>query len=275
MKYTVAINSYKNAQMLSRCVRNAMSATKGLEAEIIVADSETEEDTEMMMREDFPNIHFFPHKKNVGMGALANCGLKHARGDYIFFINYDSIIDQEALINLGMYLDKNPDVGLVAPKVLNFDGSVQNTRFRFYSPITVLYRRTFLGKLAFAKKHLEQFTMKEFGNDEISEPDWIMGSAMMVRRREVKKIGGFDSRFFMYFEDTDLCRRYWEIGKKVIYFPKARIYHFHGKGSANGGLIRSLLWNKLTWIHIDSALKYFWKYRGKSYPRNNANLPKE
>lgn len=63
MKYTVAINSYKNAQMLSRCVRNAMSATKGLEAEIIVADSETEEDTEMMMREDFPNIHFSLIKK--------------------------------------------------------------------------------------------------------------------------------------------------------------------------------------------------------------------
>lgn len=269
LKYTVAINSYKNAEMLARCIRNAVLAIKGLNAEIIVADSETGEETEMMMREDFPNVRFFPHKKNVGMGALANCGLRKAKGEYVFFINYDSIIDQDALVSLSLYLEQNPNVGLIAPKVLNFDGSVQNTRFRFYSPLTVFYRRTFLGKLPFAKKHLEQFTMKEYGEDDISEPDWIMGSAMMVRRLEAKKLGSFDKRFFMYFEDTDLCRRYWESGKKVVYFPRARVYHFHGKGSSSGGLLRSLLWNKLTWIHIFSAIKYFYKYRGKPNPRRN------
>jgi len=253
--------------MLARCLRYARKAAEDLDAEILVADSETGEETEALMREEFPDVRFFPHERNVGMGALANAGLENARGEFVFLINYDSIIECETVERLGDYLAKHEDAGLVAPKVLNFDGTLQHTCFRFYTPFTIVYRRTPIGRLPFARKHLNRFAMKEKDHDNLLEPDWVMGSAMMVRREEVLAMGGFDSRFFMYFEDTDLCRRYWERGKRVVYLPEAVIYHLHGKGSAKGGLWRSLLCNKLTRIHIMSAIKYFLKYYGKRNPR--------
>lgn len=269
MRYTIAINSYKHSEMLARCLRYAKEAMRDLDAEIIVADSETQEETSLLMREDFPEVRFFPHKKNIGMGALANIGVCEARGEYLFLINYDCIINKEAIIELAHYLKEHKEVGLIAPKVLNYDGTLQRTMFRFYDLLTVVYRRTFLGNMPFARKHLSRFTMEREDSNDILEPDWVMGSAIMVRTREIQAMGGFDPRFFMYFEDTDLCRRYWENEKKVVYFPYAQIYHFHGKGSASTNLVQSLLFNKLTWIHIFSACKYFLKYRGKSHPRKS------
>jgi len=267
MKYTIAINSYRNPEMLARCLRYACQVAEMCDGEVIVADSHTQEETITMMREDFPQVRFFPYEKNVGMGALANKGLQEARGTYVFLINYDCVIDETSVKSLGEYLDSHEEVGIIAPKILNFDGTLQYTCCRYYHPVTILYRRTPLGNFSFAKKHLDRFIMKDVDHDTIIEPDWVMGSAMMVRKEEALSLGGFDARFFMYFEDTDLCRRYWESGKKVTYLPQAHVYHLHGKGSARGGLIRSLLCNKLTWIHIASACKYFWKYRGKSYTR--------
>jgi GT2 family glycosyltransferase len=72
----------------------------------------------------------------------------------------------------------------------------------------------------------------------------------------------------MYMEDVDWCRRFWEAGLSVVYHPGITIYHYHAKGSARGGVIRALLSNRLTWYHIESAVKYFWKYRHKKNPRN-------
>jgi N-acetylglucosaminyl-diphospho-decaprenol L-rhamnosyltransferase len=267
MRYTIAINSYQNPEMLARCLRYAQKAIKGEDAEIIVADGETQEETREMMREDFSDIRFFPHKNNIGMGALANIGLKEARGEYIFLINYDCIIDKESIQILAHHLEHHDDVGIVGPKVLNYDGSLQNTCYHFYTPLTVLYRRTPLGKLPFAKKHLKWFSLSSESHKKPFDVDWIMGSALMVRKNDVKKIGLFDSRFFMYFEDTDWCRRFWEHGMRVVCVPRARVYHLHGKGSARGGLLTSLLFNKLTWIHINSAWKYFFKYGTKPHPR--------
>jgi GT2 family glycosyltransferase len=135
--------------------------------------------------------------------------------------------------------------------------------------MTIIYRRTFLGKMGFAKKHLDWFLMKDYDHKSIKEVDWLMGSALMVSRKAVEKVGLMDPHFFMYMEDVDWCRRFWENGYKVIYNPESKMFHYHGKGSAKGGVLRSVLSNKLTWIHISSAIKYFWKYRGKDFPKHN------
>jgi GT2 family glycosyltransferase len=93
-----------------------------------------------------------------------------------------------------------------------------------------------------------------------------MGSALFVTRSAADMVGPMDSRFFMYMEDVDWCRRFWENGFRVVYVPSASVYHYHAKGSAKGGFFRSLLVNRLTWYHIESALYYFYKYRGKPLP---------
>jgi len=92
---------------------------------------------------------------------------------------------------------------------------------------------------------------------------------MMMPRSAIKKVGLMDSNFFMYMEDVDWCRRFWENRLKVVYVPNSVMLHYHGKGSGKKGLFYSVFFNKLTWIHIASAMKYFKKYLGKTNPRKN------
>jgi len=258
---SVLITSYKNASLLKLCIESFQKNLKGLNYEIIVADSETGEEIRDLMREDFPKIKFLPNKENVGFGALFNQLLKKAKGEYYFISNADIIVKDNAVQKLLQNLKGDETIGLVGPKLINFDNSVQPSFFRFYRLSTVFYRRTFLGKLPWAKKELERFLMKSEKKRKPFEADWLMGSALMVRASVAQKVGPMDSRFFMYFEDVDWCWRVWENGFKVLHNPEVRVYHYHGKASANKGILRAILFNKYTRMHVSSAIKFFWKHK--------------
>lgn len=269
IELSIAVNTYKSPELLRLCLESIerFMPASGIRYEVMVVDSATEEDMEMMMREDFPNVRFFPFHENVGFKSLINTSLDEAHGEYVFLINGDIILTEGAVPELLNYLRQHKDIGILGPKQFNFNGSIQQSFFRFYKPATILYRRTFLGRFTFAKRHLNWFGMKEIGDpQEPISAEWIIGSALMVRRTVALEVGYMDNRFFMYMEDVDWCRRFWEKGLRVVYYPKCFVYHYHGKGSAQGGFFRSLLSNKLTWYHIESAIKYFWKYRGKKSP---------
>lgn len=266
MKLSIIITSYRNPELLKVCIDSIRKNTALPNYEIIVADSQTEELTELMMREEYPEIKFLPFKENVGFQHLVKAAYEKSQGEYILILNGDILVKRNSVENLFDFLEKNPRVGMAGPQLLNFNETLQYSCFRFYSPITILYRRTFLGKFKFAQKHLDQFLMRDFDHKSNREVDWLMGSALMTRRRAIEKVGLMDPAFKMYMEDTDWCRRFWENNFKVVYFPDAQMYHYHGRGSAGKGVLHLLLSNRLTWIHIASALKYFRKYLGKPSP---------
>lgn len=269
MDLSIIITSYKNPELLKLCIDSIERNIHGLDFEIIVADSATEEDTEIMMREDYPKIRFHAFKKNVGFQALLEKGIKESKEEYLLLINGDIIITEGSVEKLLNYIKADPEIGMIGPKLLNFNETLQYSCFRFYKPLTIIYRRTFLGRFSFAKKHLDWFLMRDYDHKKAQEVDWLMGSALLVSRKAIEKVGLMDPQFFMYMEDVDWCRRFWENGYKVIYYPESRMFHYHGKGSARGGFLRSLFSNKLTWIHILSAMKYFKKYYGKANPQHN------
>lgn len=265
---TIAVNGYRNPELLRLCLRSVFGEMKktDIDYEVIVTDSATEEDTEILMREEFPQARFFPFKKNVGFKTLVNTSLQEARGDYVFLINNDIVLTEDAVPRMLTYLQEHPKVGIVSPKQLNFNDTLQQSCFRFYRPLTIVYRRTWLGKLPCGKRHLDWFTMAEYEKHEPQSVDWVMGSAMFVARAAAQKVGLMDDRFFMYMEDVDWCRRFWENGYRVVYYSYVHVYHYHGKGSAKGGFFGSLFFNRLTWYHIASAVQYFWKYRKRPLP---------
>jgi len=269
MELSIIITSYKQPEMLKillDSIKKHLTLPKD-EYEIIVADSMTEEDTEMMMREDYPETIFVGSSENIGFGGTVKNGYEKSHGEYILIMNGDVIVKEGAIEMLLDYIRKHPSVGIVGPKLLSFNESVQPSCFRFYTLSTIIYRRTFLGKLRIGNAQVDRFMMKDFDHKSTREVDWVQGSAMMTRRSSVEKIGLMDPRFKMYFEDVDWCRRFWENGLRVVYFPAADMYHYHGRGSAGKGVIKTLLSKKLAWIHIASALKYFWKYFGKPIPK--------
>lgn len=270
-KLTIAVNGYKNSELLRLCLTSVFREMEksDIDYEVLVADSATEEDTEMLMREEFPRVKFYPFRENVGFKTLVNVSLHEAKGEYVLLINNDIVLTEGAVPRMLSYLESHSDIGILGPKQMNFNGALQQSCFRFYRPETILYRRTWLGKLPFAKRHLDWFMMKDYDYHEPKNTDWIIGSAMLVSREKAITIGDMDNRFFMYMEDVDWCRRFWEHGYKVVYYPEVFVYHYHAKGSARGGFLGSLFFNRLTWYHIESAFQYFWKYRNRTLPSTN------
>ena len=270
---SIVITVYGKTDLLELCVNSIRKNLKDeLNYEIIVASSATEESAYDLMREKFPEMKFIANEENKGFGFVANQGIKESAGEYIFIINHDIIIKDNAVQKLLQYLKDNREVGVVGPRLVNFDGSVQDSAFRFYEWRTIVYRRTFIGRFNFAKKHLAKFLSKDrLGGNKVLDVDWIMGSAMMVPRGAIDKVGLFDSQFFMYFEDVDWCWRFWQAGYKVVYNPNVQVAHYHGKASLNNGVIRAILLNKYTRIHIVSALKFFRKHFREKNPHKQFN----
>lgn len=269
MDLSIVITSYKNPQLLKLCMDSVKKCATNVEYELIVADGQTSQETEMMMREEYGEVKFFSFRENVGFQVLVKKGIENSIGNYILLLNGDIIVTPDSIQRLLKFIKSNNSIGMIGPKLLNFDGSDQQSCFRFYEPLTIIYRRTFLGNFSFAKKNLDWFLMKDYDGKFPKDVDWLMGSSLMISRKALDKVGLLDPRYFMYMEDVDWCRRFWENGFRVVYYPLASMHHYHGKGSAKGGVIRQLFFNKYTWIHISSGFKYFKKFLGKSLPVHN------
>ena len=268
MLLSIIITSYKNPELLKLCIDSIKKNITISDYEIIVSDCETVDEVVSLMREDYPEVKFITSEKNLYYGGEVREGYKLAQGKYILILNDDILVKKGTVEGLVSYLETHQSVGIVGPQLLNFNETVQPSCFRFLTPLTIIYRRTFLGKFKFAKRHLDDFLMRDFDHKSIREVDWIMGSAILTRREAIDRVGLFDERFVVYFEDTDWCRRFWENGYKVIYNPEYKMYHYHRRSSAGKGIIRTLISNKLAWLHISSALKYFIKYFGKPVPNH-------
>lgn len=267
---SIIVTSYKNPSVLRLCLESLKRNVLLENYEVIVIDGATEEDTEMMMREEFADVKFSPHESNLGFAKLVNDGLKRAGGEFILILNADIIIEKKSVDLLLQKLKNDPYVGLIGPRLLNFDGKPQYSCFRFYTFLTILYRRTFLGKFQFAKRKIDQFLYKDKNLERSQSVDWLMGSAMMTTRNASRLVGLMEENFgFMYFEDVDWCRRFWEKGYRVVFYPQAKMFHYHGKGSAGKSALRAIFINRLTRAHIISAMKYFWKYLGKQNPHQS------
>lgn len=275
MKISIIINHYQTLEVLQLCLKSLLkNLPENIESEIIVTDSKTQEETEEIMREFFPQIIFITSQKNIGFGKSVNKALKKAQGEYILIINADIVIDKKETIEKMIgYLKNNPGVGIAGPKLLNINNTRQVSCFRFYTPAVIACRRTFLGKTKWGGKILSRFSMEdvfEKNNSEKDKPifvDWLMGSALFAKREAIEKVGYFDERFFMYLEDTDWCRRFWEAGYKVAYFPQVQMYHYHIQASKKKGGVLDLFFSKYTRIHLSSAIKYFlkWGFKKKKF----------
>ena len=261
MLLSIIITNYKAPNLLKICLQSIKEAAVNLAPEIIVVDSEAEAETEEMIEQEFSEVKYYPFNKNVGYARVVNQGLKKANGKYLLILNADIVLEKDCLEKIINYLKMRPAVGMLGPQLLNFDGSVQESCFHFYRPMTLVYRRTFLGKTKKGRAEIHRFLMNDFDKKNIKEVDWLLGAALMISRPALEKVGPMDERFFLYFEDVDWCRRFWENDYKVVYFPEARMHHYHGRGSKKTGGIIDLFFNKYLWIHIASAGKYFWKWR--------------
>jgi len=205
---------------------------------------------------------------DFGYGRSMNRGAEQVTAKYYFILNPDTkLVDPELFNTLYNYMESRPDVGLAGPRILNFAGELQDTCRRFPSWFQPLIQRTSLKKTAFGQAYLHRFLMKDYDHVNERNVDWFQGSAMFMRGDLWKQLGGFDHRYWLYFEDIDLCRKTWTADKRVVYLPNVVLQHAHGRQSAQ---IQNFFLNfikvKETRAHIYSWLKYMWKWLGQPLP---------
>lgn len=263
MDLSIIIVNYKNKNKLEICLDSILKADNhDLIYEIILVENHSSEDLSSFVKKS-DNIRLLASPKNLGMGGGNNLGIRDARGDYILILNPDTVIKNDAIITLLDYLKINPDVGIVGPKLLNPDGSLQYSCSRFPSFFMPILRRTFLGDYFAANR--DNFQMMEFDHNSVREVDWLMGSALMFKRSVLLPDGKtwephFDERYFMYFEDIDLCRSAKAKKLKVVYNPQAILLHDHARESARYPWYLAIFLDRLVWRHIGSWIKYFLKW---------------
>ena len=273
IEVSVVVNHYRSTESLRLALKYVQQWQREYEfrngtntTEVIITDSGSLPETEEMLAIDAPEFVFLKEEKNIGFGRSVNRALERATGEVVFIMNADLIIPRpQELDGLINYIKENEDVGIVAPRLSNFDNTLQYSAFQFYTPLIIFLRRTVLGKFEFGKKRLKAFLLQ--GQVEKTKKpmsvDWVMGSALVTKVQHLDRVGFFDERYFMYMEDVDLCKRFWKQGLKVVYHPTFKMYHFHGKASKRGNPFSALL-NKYLYIHFISAIKYFskWGVRG-------------
>jgi len=258
---SIIIVNYKNPPLLRLCLKTlGQNLAPSFEKEIIVVDSASSAETRNLISEEFPEAKLLPFAENIGYTRGVNEGIKASWGELALILNPDIVILPNSVEKMAGLLERRPDIGLLGPQLLNFDGSPQSSCFRFYSPAIILYRRSFLGRLPFAKKALARFLMNDSDLTKETAVEWLMGSAIMFRKAAQREVGPMDERFFLYMSDVDWAKRFWKAGHKVVYFPEAKMYHYHRRVSKGKFGIFDLLTKKETRWHLKDSVKYFNKH---------------
>jgi N-acetylglucosaminyl-diphospho-decaprenol L-rhamnosyltransferase len=248
---SILIVSWNVADLLAACLQSIGSP---LGVEIIVVDSASSDLTVAMVKERFPQVKLLPQSENIGYTRGNNIGFQAAQGRYLLLLNPDTEMTGDALAQMVSYLEANPTVGIVGPRTLNTDGSIQSTRRRFPTLLTAFFESTWLESLA-PKSLLDRYYVAAAADDSMTDVDWVQGSALMARREVYQQIGGLDEGYVMYSEEMDWCRRAKDAGWRVVYLGTAQIIHHGGKSTDQVAARRH--------IHFQqSKIRYFRKHHG-------------
>lgn len=237
----IIIVNYKSTDYLLSCLKSVYASLHGTPVKVFIQDNDSRDGIERV-REEFPQIMLSKNDYNLGFSRAVNNALKQGNSPYIMILNPDSVLIDGFFPRLIQYMEDNPDVGIVGPKILNHDGSVQGSARAFPTPLTGLFGRSSLLTKYMPNNpftHENILTTQSDGRTPM-EVDWVSGACLIARRKAVERVGPMDERFFMYWEDADWCRRMWDTGWKVVYFPQSSVVHYVG-GSSNKAISRSIL----------------------------------
>ncbi|MDO8648562.1 MAG: glycosyltransferase family 2 protein [Candidatus Peregrinibacteria bacterium] len=252
--------NYRTPKEAVRCVQALLKQTIADRISIIVVDNHSEDDSIGTLRNrlsHFPNVRILESRENVGYARGNAVAIAQATGEYLLIINPDNELSPASVAAMIERLRRDSTIGIVAPKLVHDDGSVRSSARSFPSLFDVLIKRSPLQSL-FPRKMERYLHARALPNRE-REVDWVVGTCMLMERSLYKHLGGFDERFFLFFEDMDLCRRCRKAGKRVVYFPEAVALDRKHRLSEGGPL--SLITKRVGRAHIASAMRYFWKWR--------------
>ncbi len=232
MDLSIVIVTYNARDYVRRCLRSVLEHTQGLQYESIVVDNASQDGTPEMVSAEFPQVRLLRLPNNAGFAAGVNRGVSASKGETLAILNPDTLLLDNAFLTMWRYLKENPEVGVLGPKLLDEDGSVQLSCRRFPGFATALFNRYSLLTRFFPRNRFSAaYLMSDWDHSQVREVDWLSGACWMVPRRAFDHIGALDEGYFMYIEDVDFCQRAHRAGWKVVYFPQVALVHHIGRST--------------------------------------------
>jgi len=255
-RLSVVIVSYKVKQELKRCLSGLSYQDSYLE--VIVVDNNSGDGTLEMLNADFPGLRLFCNQVNFGFAKAANRGIAVTSGRYVLLLNPDTEVKLSALKEMVNFMDNNQGVGVLGCQIVNSAGQRQYSARSFPDFSTAVSGHdSLLTRILPHNPWSKQYLGKELSLDKPEEVDWVSGSCLLVRLEVFRKIGYLDTRFFMFVEDVDFCRRAKSAGWKVIYYPLVKIVHHTGQSVRQKKI-------KMLAEHHKSMYYYYLKYYGST-----------
>ncbi len=254
---SAVIVTYNSRGVIAACLDSFARQTSRDDCQVVVVDNRSCDGTADFVESACPWVWLVRSPKNAGLSAAINAGVAASSGEFVAVINPDVRFDGDALSPLASYLRAHPDAGVVAPKLLNDDGTLQLSCRAFPGYSTVLFNRySLLTRLLPGNRRSREYLMSDFDHASIRDVDWVSGAALMFPRCVFDEIGGWDAGFFLFNEDVDFCRRVRDAGYRVVYDPEAVVYHRIGISEAASARI------------IIERHRSIWRYYRKHLRRN-------
>ena len=228
---TIVVLNWNTRDDLRACLSSIYAHPRKHKIDVIVADNASQDDSREMIKREFPKALLVHHHTNLGYCAGNNRAVPENPGRYLLFLNADTIVTECALDSLIEFGDSQPDIGVIGPKLLNRDGSLQYSCRRFPNLGAGFFRNTPLGRLFPKNRYTQDYLMTDWDHASPRDVDWVSGAAFFIRRETWEQTGGFDEGFYMYCEEVDLCYRAKQLGWQVVYYPDSVIYHIIGRST--------------------------------------------
>ena len=236
MQLSVIILNYNVRYFLELCVLSVQQAIQNLDAEIIVIDNNSSDDSCAMMKQRFPNIKLIENKENSGFPKGNNIGVEQAKGEYICILNPDTVVSEDTFEKVLTFAEKQSDLGIIGCKLIDGTGNFLPeskrgipTPWVAFTKIFGLYR-FFPNSASFNKYYAQHLDENQTGKVAI-----LVGAFMVMKRALYTEIGGFDEKCFMYSDDIDLSYMALQKGKSNYYFHETSVIHYKGESTVKDG----------------------------------------
>ena len=252
-RVAVVIVNYQSYEDLQDCLVSLGAPDPAIE--ICVVDHASKREAADGLEQAFPQVHLLRQQSNDGFAAGVNRGARESPGDYVLLLNPDCVASPDTCRRLADWMDAHPRVGAAGPRILNSDGSVQASARRFPNFTTGIAGRSSWLTRAFPRNPLSRHNLapSHDRSDTARVVDWVSGAVMIIRREAFDAIGGFDTGFFLYWEDADFCRRLQHAGWQTMYVPELTVRHAGGRSSRHAADASLVAFHR-------SAFRLFWKH---------------
>lgn len=261
---SIILVSYNTASVLRECLTALFAHSKNLTCEVLIIDNDSKDGSQDVVKNEFPDVWLIESKINLGFAAASNLGFKLARGRYIVMLNSDAILHPDSLKKAFKYMEDNPLIGLGGGRLVGKDGSWQPSARKFPSLLNDFLHLSGLAARFPASRFFGRADAT-WKDPLASYPcDWIPGAFVIARKEVLDKVNYFDERFFLYFEEVDLCKRIKKQHYAIEYWGDITVTHYGGESSkTQTQLALNPAGSQLTLWRMRSQLLYYRKHGGR------------